>query len=90
MTSTGRSEEEMNTNFGLELVLGEQLAERRREAERDRLARLARSGDGDGWGRGWSVRWRAWVGLIRAAGTRFQHPPLRRGAEFSTTRDPQS
>lgn len=32
----------MNTSWGLELMLGEQLAEQRREAERDRLARLAR------------------------------------------------
>ena len=80
----------MNTNWGLELVLGEQLAERRREAERDRVARLARSGDGGRRGRGWSVRWHAWVGLIRAAGIRLQHRPLRRGAEFSTDRGPQS
>jgi hypothetical protein len=80
----------MNTNWGLELVLGEQLAERRREAERDRVARLARSGDGGRRGRGWSVRWRAWVGLIRAAGIRFQQRPVRRGAEFSTTRGPRS
>ncbi|MGH3884532.1 MAG: hypothetical protein ACRDRC_14190 [Pseudonocardiaceae bacterium] len=80
----------MNTNWGLELVLGEQLAQRRREAERDRIARLARSGDGGRRRRGWSVRWHAWMGLIRAAGTRLQHPPSRRGAEFSTTRDPQS
>src|SRR5215207_5302213 len=33
-------EKEMNMSWGLELMLGEQLAERRREAERDRLARL--------------------------------------------------
>jgi hypothetical protein len=80
----------MNTSWGLELVLGEQLAERRREAERDRVARLARSGDGAGPGRGGSVRWHALVGLIRAVGIRLQHRPLRRGAEFSTDRGPQS
>jgi hypothetical protein len=80
----------MNTSWGLELVLGEQLAERRREAERDRLARLARSGDGRVRGRGWSVRWHAWMSLIRAAGIRLLRLPLRRGAEFSATRDPQS
>ena len=80
----------MNTSWGLELVLGEQLAERRREAERDRFARLARSGDGRGRGRGWSVRRPGWVGLIRAAGIRLLHRPVWRGAEFSTTRGPQS
>jgi hypothetical protein len=80
----------MNTSLGLELVLGEQLAELRREAERDRLARLARSGDGRGRGRGWSVRWHALVDLIRAAGIRLEHRPVRRGAEFSTDRGPQS
>jgi hypothetical protein len=80
----------MNTSWGLELVLDEQLAERRREAERDRVARLARSGDGGGRWRGGSVRWRALVGLIRAAGIRLQDRPLRRGAEFSTHQGPQS
>jgi hypothetical protein len=81
----------MNTSWGLELMLGEQLAERRREAERDRLARLAGSGRGGGRARrGRSLRWHAWVNLIRAASIRLQHRPLRRGAEFSTDRGPQS
>ena len=84
-------EKEMSMSWGLELILGEQLAERRREAERDRLARLAQSGRGGGRARrGGSVRWHAWVKLIRAASIRLQHRPLRRGAEFSTDRSPQS
>jgi hypothetical protein len=78
-------------SWGLEFVLAEQLAERRREAERYRLARLARSGRGGGRARrGGSVRWHAWVNLIRAASIRLQRRPLRRGAEFSTDRGPQS
>jgi hypothetical protein len=78
-------------SWGFELMLGEQLAERRREAERDRLARLARSGRGGGRARrGGSVRWHAWGKLIRAASIRLQRRPLRRGAEFSTDRGPQS
>jgi hypothetical protein len=84
-------DKEMNMSWGFELMLGEQLAERRREAERDRLARLARSGRGGGRvRRGGSVRWHAWGKLIRAASIRLQRRPLRRGAEFSTDRGPQS
>lgn len=84
-------EKEMNMSWGLELMLDEQLAERRREAERDRIARLARSGRAGGRARrgGW-VRWHAWMNLIRAASIRLQHRPLRRSAEFSADRGPQS
>ena len=84
-------EKELNMSWGLEFMLREQLAERRREAERDRLARLARSGRAGGRARrGGSVRWHAWVNLIRAASIRLRRRPLRRGAEFSTDRGPQS
>lgn len=81
----------MNTSWGLELVLGERLAERRREAEHDRVARLAQFGDGGGrMRRGGSVRRPGWMGLIRAAGIRLLHRPTWRGADFfSTHQGPQ-
>ena len=66
----------MNPRGLAELVLFDGIAQLSREAERERLARLVRTGRGGNRAQPTrSARWGGWAGRIRAARTQLLHSP---------------
>jgi hypothetical protein len=80
----------MNPGVWREPAARTRMAELRREAEHERLARIVRSGGRGGKARGGSVGWPGWAGLVRAARIRPRYRTPWRGTEPLAPRGDQS